>query len=921
MSRSRVARKTSFARRATVVVLATMTVVPVVAAASPGTADAADHADYCGDQCHDILPGGQAGNLSRKQAIDIALSKLAPPPYEIPHGSDQAARYDSLRKSYPGLTDEKLGEFLNSAAFDVNRTAGIGVGGRPDVTISRDSFGIPHIKSTTREGATFGSGYAAAQDRLFAMDLLRHVAKGSAVQFAGTAVESFQDELWPVIAETEADRRAQLDRLAASGDEGKQVVGDLDSFVAGINKYIDEVLHSPLRQDVPVEYSGKDVLQGKLDPSSLLNAVMPSVTPFTTTDVVALITLLGGQFGAAGGEQALAAATKVAAERKYGPQLGDQVWDSLRAANDPETTVTQRGAAKPPYGISPKNPKHVAMPDPGSMTSEPFKPGASSASNAGSQAEAATRPSNFLGRDKGMSNALVVSGVHTKSGNPIAVFGPQTAYFAPEILMLQEIQGPGLSARGAMFPGTGPYVLIGRGPDYAWSATSAHQSIIDTYAVKLCNADGSPAGKESNSYLDNGQCAPMEPLTSPDNLHVWRTKYGIVKQRATVGGEPVAYTELRSTYVNELQSAVGFKRFNDPEAIKGPEDFQTAASTIGFTFNWFYVDSKHTAYYNSGLEPVRAADVDPNLPMWAGPETSWRNWDPATNLGEGVPAEHHPGSIDQDYYVNWNNKSAEDQVNGDFGDGSVHRADLLDKRVKDLISNGNKIDRAALVKAMADAAITDLRGEKILPNLLKVIDSAPDRIDPVLRQGLSDLRRWLDRGTKRTTGPESSTYLDANAVKIMDAWWPLLVKAIFQPVMGDELYDAAVQNLQIDEAPSAPLPGTSTAPHRGSAFQLGWWSYVDKDLRSTLGQQVNGPLPTGFCGTLEKCQSTLLTTLKEAIGKPAAEVYPADGNCAAGDAACADSIRFTPLGVVKVPDIGWQNRPTYQQVVEFPKHR
>jgi acyl-homoserine lactone acylase PvdQ len=31
-----------------------------------------------------------------------------------------------------------------------------------------------------------------------------------------------------------------------------------------------------------------------------------------------------------------------------------------------------------------------------------------------------------------MSNALMVSGQHTESGNAIAVFGPQTSYFAPQ---------------------------------------------------------------------------------------------------------------------------------------------------------------------------------------------------------------------------------------------------------------------------------------------------------------------------------------------------------------------------------------------------------------------------------------------------------------------------------------------------------
>ncbi|MEK8170219.1 hypothetical protein NKH77_12065 [Streptomyces sp. M19] len=33
--------------------------------------------------------------------------------------------------------------------------------------------------------------------------------------------------------------------------------------------------------------------------------------------------------------------------------------------------------------------------------------------------------------------------------------------------MLQEIQGPGISARGASFAGVGMYVQLGRGQDYA----------------------------------------------------------------------------------------------------------------------------------------------------------------------------------------------------------------------------------------------------------------------------------------------------------------------------------------------------------------------------------------------------------------------------------------------------------------------
>jgi hypothetical protein len=34
-----------------------------------------------------------------------------------------------------------------------------------------------------------------------------------------------------------------------------------------------------------------------------------------------------------------------------------------------------------------------------------------------------------------------------------------------------------------------------------------------------------------------------------------------------------------------------------------------------------------------------------------------------------------------------------------------------------------------------------------------------------------------------------------------------------------------------------------------------------------------------------------------------------------------DSIAFRALGLVGQPNIDWQNRPTFQQVVEFPRHR
>ena len=127
---------------------------------------------------------------------------------------------------------------------------------------------------------------------------------------------------------------------------------------------------------------------------------------------------------------------------------------------------------------------------------------------------------------------------------------------------------------------------------------------------------------------------------------------------ALVGGQPTAFTKLRSTYRHEADSAIGFQAFNDPAAMGSAAAFQRAAANVGYAFNWFYVNSTEAAYFNSGVNPVRPATADPNLPMKAEPAYEWAGWNPDTNDATYTPASSHPQSVNQDYYVSWNNKQA-----------------------------------------------------------------------------------------------------------------------------------------------------------------------------------------------------------------------------------------------------------------------
>ncbi|MCX5058257.1 MULTISPECIES: penicillin acylase family protein [unclassified Streptomyces] len=876
--------------------------------------------DYCGGQCSDITPPGENGNATLAQILLNQAFGTQPS-----HAEDQLGPYADLATGYSTLTDSKINTFFNDASFGVSSdqvASSEKPAGRTDVTIVRDKkAGIPHITGTTRYGTEFGAGYAAAEDRLWLMDVFRHVGRGQLTTFAGGAPsnQGLEQEFYRSAPYTEADLQAQIDNaVATNGARGKLALDDANAYLAGINSYIDA-------SDSGRYFPGEYVLTGHKD--SITNA--GTIDHFKITDLVALASVVGSLFGSGGGGEVNNALSLIAAQSKYGVEEGTKVWETFRERNDPEAVLTVHNGESFPYASKPADPQGEALPDAGSVTQEPLvHDRTGSAATAGSTGASATAAATTLSSAKrGMSNALVVSGKYTASGHPVAVFGPQTGYFAPQLLMLQEIQGPGISARGASFAGLSMYVELGRGQDYSWSATTSGQDIIDTYAVELCQDD--------YHYLYHGTCTAMDKVeqanswkpTTADGtaagsytMRVWRTKYGPVEYRATVGGEKVAYTTLRSSYMHEADSIIGFQMLNDPDYVKSPQTFQSAAQHINYTFNWFYADSSHTAYYNSGNNPERASGVDAEFPVWARAAYEWQNWDPATNTADYTAASAHPNSIDQDYYISWNNKQAKDYTTAPWGDGSVHRGNLLEDRVKKLVAAGG-VTRSSLVKAMSDASLADLRAEDVLPKLLKVVNSSPVT-DSTAAAAVSKLQAWVTAGAKRTeTSAGSKKYADADAIRILDAWWPLLVKAEFEPGLGSDLYSAFGNDLPIDESPSAAHGPTGS--HAGSSFQYGWWSYVDKDIRAVLGEPVQGPLAAKYCGggSLNSCRDILISTLKSAAGTSASTVYPGDSLCSAGDQWCADSIVQRTLGGIKHRNISWQNRPTFQQVVEYTSHR
>jgi acyl-homoserine lactone acylase PvdQ len=908
-------------------------------AAPPGPGFAAG--DYCLGQCGYILPPGENGNATLTELLAFKAFGIRPA-----HFSDQLGKYQSLVWNYAGLTDAQLAGFFNDNSFGVpgNQVEST-FSPRSDVTIVRDKRdGVPHIFGSTRSGTMFGAGYAGANDRLFVMDVFRHLGRGQLTSFVGGAPgnQEFEQRVYAAAPYTEADLQAQFDALAALGPDGLQAQADIRDWVAGVNAYIAQ---SVATLSFPGEYPATGHLLGP--------------EPWQVTDVVATAGVVGGFFGGGGGAEMASALALIEARARYGTAAGTQVWQAFRSAEDPEAPTTVHNGQSFPYGTPPLV-AGTALPDRGSVLAEAEVTGATGTGSASAQAGAGTVPRSGDGGtgasttdeastgilDGGvlpqtyldsptpsMSNALLVSGAHTASGHPVAVFGPQTGYFAPQLWVAEELQGPGISARGVAFAGLNFEVLLGRGQDYAWSATSAASDLTDTYAVDLCDPSGGAPALAADHYLFHGQCLPMETLSvhnswSPNladstasgsyTLTVRRTKYGLVTHRGTVAGRPVAFTRLRSTYRREVASAAGFSLFGDPTRVNSAQSFQQAAYRVGFAFNFFYADAHHIAYLASGDNPVRPPGADANLPTRADPAYEWAGWNPDTNAAQYTPIGQHPQVVDQDWLTSWNNKQAPgyNAADGNFSFNAVFRSQPLDDGIRALLAGGGTATRAGLTAAMERAALTDLVGDKVLPLMLRVIGTAPVT-DPALSAAVGELSAWVAGGALRhSSGPGSAGYADAHAIQVLDAWWPLFVQAAFGPSLGSGLFAALAAAEPVAEPPS----------HVGSAFQHGWGGYASKDLRAVLGDAVQAPLPQRFCGsaaggTPEACRAVLLSSLQQALAVPATQVYPGDADCAAGDQFCHDSIIHQPMGGITQERTHWQNRPTFQQVVEFPAGR
>ncbi len=689
-----------------------------------------------------IIPSGQYGALT-------------PPP-----GADtQAKLYDGLTPLFDNVKDKDLTKYFKSEKFGID-TSGPGTVETvpfPGVTITRDKYDVPHVDATTHDGGVWAAGWIAVEDRGLLLGLARNDAYVAAIDVPGLDAVSLIAGLktFTPSQQTIDTVHQQRQVLLNQGAEGAAVVHDIDTFVQGMNDYVD--------------------------------AHTPSTPHFTDTDIFALNALKDQFVGEGGGDEARRSQFLGGLEKRLGTNKGYSVFNDLRQHTNDGSPTTVDGRF--PYEAAPRKPgaKGSVVLDPGSYTPTP------AAKVSGVAAKPAARPQ--------ASNELMIEKKYSSTGNPLLVGGPQIGYFYPGFTYEIDMHAADLQWRGATsvpFPG---YLLIGRGKDFASTLTSAGSDVIDQYAETLC-------GGSDTMYLYNGTCTPMGTVdagTLDGNAVTFRTTvHGPVIGYATAKGTKVAISSKRSSFGKDSLDLLYNRRLSNGQ-VNSAKSFEAAAALTPQTFNSFYMDSKNVAMFGAGLLPIRPAGLDPSLPTVGTGQYEWKGFLPAKGHIQGIDPQKTPvkGTM-----VNWNNISAHgfgaaDDAFG--GNGSAARVDMLNKNLKKEKDKKGKWSLASVTSAMNAAATQDVRSVDTTPLLQKLLkgSKAPNKQAAKM---LGVLGAWRKHGSSRLDKNLDGKIDDPGAA-VMDAAWPKIADAFMKPQLGSQLDELSSLFSRFDAPPGGQYSG------------------------------------------------------------------------------------------------------------------
>lgn len=748
----------------------------------------------------------------------------------------------------------------------------LGGAGPGTATIKTDEFGVSHVYAEDAYALFYANGYVQARDRLFQMDVLRHVGYGDSASVIGPA-QLASDVQVRMLLYSRDEIRAQYE----TAPEWLKHV--LRAYSDGVNRQIAEMAATGR---LPAEFE----------------ALGHAPEPWKPEDSVAVIDYLIGFFGVAGGEELANAKRLAALEASLGSReaameaLGDLKGTAVTKSYTsipPEDKVVSGCEPEPPSGALADAQADLALAAAGA---EPF----------GVPAQAAPALGERLGAREGLglfdqfhwgSNALVLGGEHTETGLPIMFGGPQMGYYKPPVPYQIGLHGAGFDASGIGVAGA-PGLVIGRNADFAWSVTSGIDDQVDVVALQL-------AGDDKRAFAWDGATEAMECRTETHrmlpNAGSPNPPQLVEQEVCRARGMPViainedagvAWAQRTTTRGEEV---VGAGMWFTLATTKNLTQFMDALATFPFTFNFHYAGPEGIAFVHTGDVPLRDPALDPRFPALAGDAHAWRGEAMGRALGTFAV---NPST---GYFLSWNNAPAQGWRTGDRPElwVGVHRADLLRHFVDGLLAEkSGSVSWADVAGVLKDAATHDPFARHTVPALISAAEGSGDAALAPLALALSEWAAsdyaWADADGDDAYDHAGHAVWDATRVALQDL------------VLADEL---------ADETPEIVLdPPSSSDPHAGDHGRL-----ESKD--AILVDAFAGATKRAWCDDVttdreESCDDVIVAALREARAN-LTQLFGTEDVAAWKLPQHHD--RFVPIGASFPDEIPMVNRGSWNQVV------
>ena len=352
---------------------------------------------------------------------------------------------------------------------------------KQEVTVDRDTWGVPHIRARSLEDAFTAQGYVLAQDRLWQMDVLRRAAAGELSEVFGPVALARDREFRPLGFRIVADREvARLDG---------ETRAMLEAYARGVNRYIEE-----RRGRLPWEfvYMRYEPRPWKPADSLLIGAYMyQTLTRSWEAELKrAKLTEL------------------IDPERASDLYMVDAPLDHVVVGETPREAPASKRAKSAAIR------QQAQHKQPAQHAGPPGRTSASRAMHSGPAewqlAQAVLEQFDEEVREGMGSNNWVVDGRHTASAKPLLANDTHLRLDVPGIWYLLHLTAPGLNVKGFTLPGA-PGVIIGHNDRIAWGFTNNGADVQDLY-IEVFNSD------KPHEYLVNGQYVPAEVRT--ERVHV-----------------------------------------------------------------------------------------------------------------------------------------------------------------------------------------------------------------------------------------------------------------------------------------------------------------------------------------------------------------------------------------------------------------